>query len=145
MSSVYLLCRIIYVYIFNILRWKKFTCAMSPVLYNNFFSFQFLEFMQNKSGRSAVLAHIGTQTGMDNDPSTVCAVETPTPTSSPIVDPSSRSGPHLPSDPQACVDQVLIYALSHNGSIVRELQQSDTDMRQELAWLVEGQRPPRWR
>lgn len=90
------------------------------------------------------LVHTDTQTVMDNDP-TVCNVETPIRTMSPTVDHSSSPGPHLPFDPTACGDQALIYTLSHNGCSVRELQQSDTEIEQVLAWLEEGQRPPRWR
>ncbi|XP_073323456.1 uncharacterized protein [Pagrus major] len=91
------------------------------------------------------LMHTGTQTVMDNDPNTVCAIETPVPTTAPTADASSgpSPSPHLPSDLQACVDRALVYTLSHNGSNVRELQQSDADIRQVLAWLEEGQRPPR--
>ena len=59
--------------------------------------------------------------------------------------PAPSPSPHLPSDPQACVDRALIYTLSHNGSNVRELQKSDADIGQVLAWLEEGQRPLRWR
>ena len=90
--------------------------------------------------------HTGTQTVMDNDPSTVCAIEAPSSIMAPTAAPSSSSSPspHLPSDPQVYVDHFLIYTLSHNGSNVRELQQSDTD-RQVLSWLEEGQRPPWWR
>lgn len=43
------------------------------------------------------------------------------------------------------MDQALICALSHNGSSVAELQQSDPDIGQVLAWLAEGRRPQRWR
>ena len=100
---------------------------------------------------TSTLVHIGTQTGMDNDLNTVCARESPvhatvpTADASPNPNSSPSPGPPLPSDPQACVDQALIYTLSHNGSNVRELQQSDADIRHTLAWLEEGQRPPRWR
>lgn len=90
------------------------------------------------------LVHTGTQTVMDNGPN-VCDVETPIPTMSPTVDHSSSPGPHLPSNHTACGDQAFLYTPSHNGSSVRELQQSDTEIEQVLAWLEEGQRPPRWR
>ncbi|CAJ1066694.1 hypothetical protein F7725_009500%2C partial [Xyrichtys novacula] len=91
------------------------------------------------------LVHTGTQTVMDIDSSTVCTIETPTPTTAPTTDPNPSPSPHLPSDPQACVDRALIYALSPIGSNVKELQQSDADIRQVLAWLEDGQRPRRWR
>ena len=50
------------------------------------------------------LVHTGTQTVMDNDPSSVCAIETPTSTMVPTAAPGSSPSPHLPSDPQAGVD-----------------------------------------
>ena len=50
------------------------------------------------------LVHTGTQTVMDNDPSSVCAIETPTSTMVPTAAPGSTPSPHLPSDPQAGVD-----------------------------------------
>ena len=104
------------------------------------------ELMDNDSPDAThTLVHTGTQTVMDNDPSSVCAIETSTSTMVPTAAPGSSPSPHLPSDPQAGVDRALIYTLSHNGSNVRELQQSDADIRQVFAWLEEGQRPFRWR
>lgn len=92
-------------------------------------------------GAAHTLVNTGTQTVMENDPSAVCAVDTPA--TIPTTDLSSS--PHSPPDLQTPTDQALIYTLSHNGSTVRELQQKDADIGQVLSWLENGQRPPRWR
>lgn len=76
---------------------------------------------------------------MDNDPSIMCAIETPASTVAPTAAPGSTPNSHLPPDPQTGVDRALIYTLSHDGSNVRELQQSDADIRQVLGWLEGGQ------
>uniref|UniRef100_A0A8C5HQZ8 Gypsy retrotransposon integrase-like protein 1 n=1 Tax=Gouania willdenowi TaxID=441366 RepID=A0A8C5HQZ8_GOUWI len=75
---------------------------------------------------------------MDSDSAVVCSVESPQPDS-----PSDSTPP-----PVSCAvdqDQALVYALSHDGSSLRELQRQDADVGQVLAWLEEDLRPPRWR
>ncbi|CAL8255357.1 unnamed protein product [Lota lota] len=63
-------------------------------------------------GASRTLVNTGTQMVMDNDPSAVCAIDTPTTTPAAGL----SSGPHSPPNLQATTDQALIYTLSHDGS-----------------------------
>lgn len=81
-------------------------------------------------GAVCVLVHKATQTGTEDDPSTVSAVDFPALIAAPVEDSGSGTG----------ADRAWICALAHDGSSVKKLKQCDTDIDHVLAWLVEGQR-----
>ena len=89
------------------------------------------------------LVSSGTQTlgTADSVSASVCSVETPLEVSNEI----PNAG--VPASPEATVhdDEVLVQALSHDGSDIRQLQQEDPDIRWVLEWLKDGQRPPKGR
>ena len=96
---------------------------------------------QDAAEERQTLVDAGTQTARIEEPTVVCAIETP------LATPAAGVGPQATplSVPSAPSDQAMFYSLSHDGSSIRELQRMDADIGEALSWLESEWRPPIWR